>query len=55
MSRGISISIVSDYEMDDQGSNLGIGRELFLYLVFWPALGVPAFYSMGTGDPFPGV
>jgi hypothetical protein len=44
-SRGILVSIVSDYGLDDWGSIPDRGRRFFFH---------PAPCPMGTGGPFPG-
>jgi hypothetical protein len=52
VSRGKSVSIVSDYELDDRGSIPDRGRG-FSLCVQTGSGAHPASYPMGTGVPFP--
>jgi hypothetical protein len=54
-SRGSSVSIVSDYRLDDRGSIPDRGGEFsFSPCVQTGSGAYPASYPMGTGGPFPG-
>jgi hypothetical protein len=54
MSWGSSVSIVSDYRLDDQGSIPGGRKEFVLWPVSRQAEAHPASYTIGTGGPYPG-
>jgi hypothetical protein len=56
-SLGNSVSIVSDYRLDDQGSISGIGKGFFFFslCVQTSCEAHPASYPVGIGDPFAGV
>jgi len=50
-----SVSKVTDYGPDDQGSISGMGKELSLHNHVQTGSGThPASYPMGTGYSFPG-
>jgi hypothetical protein len=54
-SRGSSVSIVSDYGLDDRGSITDEAEDFSFSLCVQIGSGAhPASYPMGTGDPFPG-
>jgi hypothetical protein len=53
---GSSVSIVSDYRLDDRGSMPGRGKGFFCSLCIQSSSEVhPASYPMSTGCPFLGV
>jgi hypothetical protein len=54
-SRGSSVSVGSDYGLDDRGSISDRGRGFFLSLSVQTGSGAhPTFCPMGTWGPFPG-
>jgi hypothetical protein len=54
-SRRSSVSIVSDYGLDDRGSIPTEAQDFNSSLCIQTGSGAhPAYYPMGTGGPFPG-